>query len=168
MSGETLGLLFLAKYLVVADPLGAAVGWLRNYRRDVFFALVVAGVAVALSYAMGLFYSHPAPYQVSQTIVSGAPENSFPSQHATVSFAFAWGVLRRGLRRAGLVFVVCAILVSYGRVAVGLHYPVDILGGIVASVVGLLVTELASDYVDQLSGLFVDIDDRMRTYVGLE
>ena len=71
---------------------------------------------------------------------------SFPSGHALVVSAGATGVMslyRGNVRRIiiSLLFVIEAALVIYSRVYLGLHYPLDSLGGIFlgASVTFLLV-----------------------------
>ena len=54
----------------------------------------------------------------------------FPSTHAGVAFAAGWFLTRT---RASIIFVwswrISAALVFGGRVACGLHYPSDVLGG---------------------------------------
>lgn len=55
---------------------------------------------------------------------------SFPSGHASLAFALAFVVFRRD-RDWGIAFLVLALLVGIGRVFVGVHYPLDILGGAV-------------------------------------
>jgi undecaprenyl-diphosphatase len=59
---------------------------------------------------------------------------SFPSSHAANSFAVAttFAIL---LRKYKLLLFVVAVIVSYSRIAVGVHYPIDVLCG---AVVGLL------------------------------
>jgi undecaprenyl-diphosphatase len=53
---------------------------------------------------------------------------SFPSGHAAGSFAFAAFVFAVH-RRAGLAFAGLAILVALSRVALGVHYPSDVVAG---------------------------------------
>lgn len=53
---------------------------------------------------------------------------SFPSGHAVTSFAIAT-FLRLNYPRASWILFSLAILVSYSRIAVGVHYPFDILVG---------------------------------------
>lgn len=67
---------------------------------------------------------------VAVTSLIPAPFSSaFPSGHTTVAFALAFGYLFVD-RTWGTVAVVIAALVAFGRIAVGVHYPSDILGGI--------------------------------------
>lgn len=53
---------------------------------------------------------------------------SFPSSHAVNSFAFAIMFWRRYPQSKYFFFPIVAII-AYSRVAVGVHYPFDILGG---------------------------------------
>jgi undecaprenyl-diphosphatase len=53
---------------------------------------------------------------------------SFPSDHATGSFAIATAIFLRH-RLAGTLALVLAALVSVGRVVVGTHYPSDVVAG---------------------------------------
>jgi undecaprenyl-diphosphatase len=56
----------------------------------------------------------------------------FPSTHATVAFAFAFVVLgstRRWLPATAAFGV--AIVVGWSRVTLGLHFPSDVLGGVI-------------------------------------
>jgi undecaprenyl-diphosphatase len=54
---------------------------------------------------------------------------SFPSEATAVAFAFATGVwlVKRGKLAAVMLFM--AALLAFARVYVGVHYPLDILGG---------------------------------------
>src|SRR5260221_8917938 len=56
---------------------------------------------------------------------------SFPSGHASTAFAIG-GLLALGLRARWLVvlIVVVATLVALSRAVVGVHWPLDILGGV--------------------------------------
>jgi undecaprenyl-diphosphatase len=63
---------------------------------------------------------------------------SFPSNAAAVSFALAFGIWFTN-RKAGAVLFVLAFLWSFARVYCGVHYPLDIVGGVA---VGFLVSYL--------------------------
>ena len=73
---------------------------------------------------------------------------SFPSAHATISFAFATMFL--GDVVLFPIAIVMAIAVIYGRVAVGVHYVSDVLAG---SVVGLTFGILVSRFLPLYIGI---------------
>lgn len=72
---------------------------------------------------------------------SQEPSPSFPSSHASVAMALGvvgWLSAPHVLERALLLAV--GVLISWSRVALGLHFPVDVLIGVLlATVVAWLV-----------------------------
>jgi undecaprenyl-diphosphatase len=96
--------------------------------------------AAALAYAAAFLIHHvwarPRPY-MSHDIRhpwSTATDASFPSDHATVSFAIAFAVLAFDTL-AGVIFLVVAAIIAIGRLFIGAHYPSDVFTGLV---IGLL------------------------------
>ena len=68
--------------------------------------------------------------------------DSFPSGHATIFSALALMLVMLH-RKAGVIFVILAVLISLGRVIAGIHYPIDIFGGwLIGGVVSYLVFQL--------------------------
>lgn len=103
-----------------------------------FSALLALGVAQVLSH----LWERPRPYVAhpgdSHLFISPSPDPSFPSDHATAAFAIAMAIWLRN-RRAGVLAFAMAALVSVGRVAVGTHYPGDVVAGGVIGTVAALV-----------------------------
>ena len=60
---------------------------------------------------------------------------SFPSSHAVNIFATAF-FLSQPLRRFSPLFYAIAAVVAYSRVYLGIHYPLDVIGG---AAIGLLI-----------------------------
>ncbi len=58
---------------------------------------------------------------------------SFPSSHAMNIFTGCF-LLSYSYRKIRLFFLIIAILVSYSRVYVGVHYPFDVLAGVVLGI----------------------------------
>jgi undecaprenyl-diphosphatase len=73
------------------------------------------------------------------TLVRRPHTHSFPSGHATTSFACAT-VLALLIPRLALPLFVLAAAIAWSRVYVGVHFPLDVLGGAVLGVaIGLSV-----------------------------
>jgi undecaprenyl-diphosphatase len=69
------------------------------------------------------------PDQAHLIFVPPSGDPSFPSDHATAAFAIAFAVFFVS-RRVGTGFLVAATLVALSRVFVGLHYPSDVVAGV--------------------------------------
>jgi undecaprenyl-diphosphatase len=83
-----------------------------------------------------LRYAHP---DVLVAVPSGS---SFPSGHTSTSFACAT-VLSFFVPRAAPAFYLLALAIGFSRIYVGVHWPLDVLGGAVLGLaVGLAVTAL--------------------------
>lgn len=74
-------------------------------------------------------------------------EYSFPSGHTSSSFAAAAVFYRHLPKKAGVPAVVLAGLIGFSRLYVGVHYPTDVLAGII---MGILLGYLAEFLVNNL------------------
>jgi membrane-associated phospholipid phosphatase len=72
------------------------------------------------------FTGHPAVL----VLVARSADASFPSDHSVMAGAAAAGLLLVS-RRIGLVALVAAVVMAFARVYVGVHYPGDVLAGLV-------------------------------------
>jgi membrane-associated phospholipid phosphatase len=108
----------------------------------VFWALVVGALlAGAMSRGLKIWFDLPRPAAVldaSQITIIGArlTAHSFPSGHTVSAFSFvvAWLALL-GWRRAWPIIVIAA-LAGFSRIAVGAHWPVDVLAGALIGLAG--------------------------------
>ncbi len=55
---------------------------------------------------------------------------AFPSSHAAFFSALAFSIFFMH-RKAGYVFMIFALIIGVARIAAGVHFPLDILGGLV-------------------------------------
>jgi len=100
---------------------------------------VLAPIAIALNYAIKLIVKRPRPVLEGLPPLGGAPSSlSFPSAHATSSFAVATAMTR--VDSLGALAFILAFALSLGRPYLGMHYPSDVLAGAVLGVaLGLIV-----------------------------
>ncbi len=119
--------------LLLADYLDA-----RHHDRVAEVAAAVwagaaALVALELGQLIGKAIDRLRPYETisnAHVLVARTTDFSFPSDHATATGAVAVGLFLAN-RRWGVPAVVAAIAMAFTRVYVGVHYPSDVLGGLV-------------------------------------
>jgi undecaprenyl-diphosphatase len=110
------------------------------WRRWGVLFMTVLAVAVAdwLSTGLKALVDRPRPplrYPEPKTLVLLPHDASFPSGHAATSFAAATVLSFAAPRLAPFLFVLAAA-VGFSRVYVGVHYPLDVIGG---AALGVLV-----------------------------
>jgi len=96
-------------------------------------------VAIALNYVIKAIVRRPRPVLEGLPPLGGAPSSlSFPSAHATASFAVATAMTR--IDSLGALAFILAFALALGRPYLGMHYPSDVLAGAILGVaLGLIV-----------------------------
>lgn len=118
----TLAIVFLAARGV------ANAAWRRASLAAVFSAGVGLGVGKVISELVDRARPFVADPHGVHLFSAHAADPGFPSDHATASFAIAVAILLRK-RAWGTAALIAAALLSIGRVALGVHYPSDVLAG---------------------------------------
>lgn len=80
----------------------------------------------------------PRPYTVSPeivTLIRQLSSYSFPSGHTSSSFAAAFVMYRMLPKKIGIPALTLAAMIGFSRMYVGVHYPTDVIGGMVVALV---------------------------------
>ncbi|HKG38810.1 MAG TPA: phosphatase PAP2 family protein [Conexibacter sp.] len=101
-------------------------------RRIAVAAAASTGVALVVGAVLSHLVDRARPFVTDPSGIHmfgrHAADAGFPSDHATASFAIATAILLRS-RRWGAVAMVLATVLAVTRVAIGVHYPSDVLAG---------------------------------------
>ncbi|MGC8480510.1 MAG: phosphatase PAP2 family protein [Acidimicrobiales bacterium] len=148
--------------LSVVFLIAYGVAWYRG-RANITSALFLGGVGTLIALGVNLLIAHTArelrPYDTLPhvlVLVARANDFSFPSDHsvvaggltAAVTFAALLahrkgsnaGSLTRSLTRLATLNGVLGVLLCFGRVYVGAHYPGDVIAGyVISAAITLLV-----------------------------
>lgn len=133
-----------------ADRLAVAVSFLGNGGMVWILAIVVlllspktrkAGIAAAVALAaeavicscLKIVIARPRPFDIDRSIellIAPPSDYSFPSGHTASSFACASAIRYAGLRYSVPAFIL-ASMIAFSRIYLLVHYPSDILGGVI-------------------------------------
>ncbi len=120
--------------------IGVVLALLDSSRREAWLICGALGpVAIGLNYVVKAIVKRPRPVLDGLPPLGGAPSSlSFPSAHATSSFAVATAMSR--VDPLGALAFIPALALALGRPYLGMHYPSDVAAGVILGVIlGLLV-----------------------------
>ena len=133
----------------------------RRFETTMVDRLLGLGLTQVVCHELGRLTYQARPFVVMHftPLFPHVPNNSFPSSlTAFAAVAAVIGVL--AWRRLGMVFVVGLLVVGFGCVYVGVHYPSDVIAGAGAGVVSGWVTWLIAG-LPPMTMLFRAIERRL-------
>ena len=134
----------LALAISWAGGAAAIAGWMlvifalarRQGQSGAGFCAIATVCATAAAWAVKHVVGRDRPWMTLQDVAVTGPHEisgSFPSAHTTMSFALATAVALRFPKAGPLAFALAA-LVGISRVAVGMHWPSDVLAGAILGI----------------------------------
>ena len=147
---------YLIFVMIVAVLVFAGI-WAQKNRQQASFVLVLSVASgfvarVVIAEPVRILAARARPYEVLPVVrqlVDHAMGHSFPSGHATLAFAIAAAVFSVH-RKAGVVFLGIAGVISVSRVIAGVHWPIDVLAG---AVLGMVSTWVVYRVITQNGGI---------------
>ncbi|EJF90662.1 undecaprenyl-diphosphatase [Bartonella tamiae] len=134
--------IFCAKYLIYFIPLHLIVLWLLGgeiERRAAIAVLIAVVVGLVCSFLIGQVAFRPRPFVVGlgRALIQHKENASFPSNHALIFAAYSTVLCCFHYRKAFKLALILALLTCWGRIFTGVHYPFDVLGGVI---LGIIIT----------------------------
>ncbi len=115
--------------------------YLRKWRAEGLTMLYVGLVlAFAVNAGIGTLMPRERPFYADgiHTLFIPMSEKSFPSDHAALAFALAT-MLWFYKRRIGAIAYGVAVCIAIARVAAGVHYPSDVIGGMLVGTASAMI-----------------------------
>lgn len=143
---------FLAKDLIAIVPLLIVALWLwgpehrvTSQRELVLKTGIALLYALAISWCIGALFPHPRPFALGlgYQFLQHAPDDSYPSDHGTAIFTFALAFLCWHRRWSGAILIAVGVAIAWSRVYLGVHWPMDMLGGLLVGMLGCLFSQVA-------------------------
>ena len=125
---------FFGEYAIFVVPLLAATGWLLGNERSrkVWLEASVSMLAgLLINQFIALLWPHPRPFMLGlgHNLISHAANSSFPSDHLTGLWAFAFSLLmHRSQRMTAIAMILLGLPMAWARIYLGVHFPLDMLG----------------------------------------
>lgn len=109
----------------------------RRHKLYIFWVTTASVIAARLGITeiIRFFYHRPRPFLIEQLhpLISESGW-SFPSGHSAFFFAMATAIYLYN-KKWGIGFFIAALLINISRIGAGVHYPSDILGGMVVGII---------------------------------
>lgn len=162
--------LLLSALIYLALKPGAAKRAVYEIRMIAGFIFLAVGVPGLAANLLKRFFGRSRPVLFDevgafdfQRVINDWTYQSFPSGHSTTAIAFAL-VVGFIAPRFFMLFLLIALMTGISRIAVGDHYPTDVLGGLV---VGTLGAYLVRNFFARRRWLFAPMPDGHIRFRGL-
>jgi len=121
-------LLFHHEILKIEEPLKV----LWEKKREFLFIFSSVFLSYFFSVILKVIFHTSRPFLALTNVQALFNESSFafPSGHATFFSALAFSLFFLH-KKAGYIFMSIALLIGLARIAAGVHFPIDILGGFI-------------------------------------
>lgn len=150
-----------SEYLIYSLPLILLVLWFFSSQGKIVALRAVFSAILAwpiIAQIIGSLYYRERPFMVGevQELIFHRPTYSFPSDHAAALFAVGFSILFSGYKKLGGLVLVLAIIICFYRVAMGIHFPSDIIAGALIGLVSALLIKFADGMLKSVYNFIIN------------
>jgi len=116
----------------------ALIIWKQTRHKAANMVLGMAVTGIVVNFILKIIINRSRPHEIIagfSTLISPPADASFPSGHAALAFASAYGIYRILGARCGIPAYILAVIVAFSRLWVGAHFPSDVIFGAAIGVV---------------------------------
>ncbi|MGZ4160742.1 MAG: undecaprenyl-diphosphatase [Neobacillus sp.] len=138
-------------------------------RKMVVEACLSACVALGINVLLGMFFYRDRPFVAHHVnwLIPHVKNASFPSDHATAAFVIATAIwIWR--KRDGWIWLFLAAGIALSRVWTGVHYPLDVIAGMIIGVGTALAIHnslIRWEILNKFAMYLIDIYEKVETVV---
>lgn len=153
--------IFSARWLMLIIALTCLIGYNiekesnhRHVWKELFWSV---GIAFVLNLIISVLVTRIRPFiafpaQVQAWVPAPATQFSFPSSHSALIWAWAFSATRLSRTGAPLWFL-SALLISFSRVVIGVHYPSDVMMGALVGGIGFAYVQWGHTFLRRSSSV---------------
>lgn len=147
----------IGKYFIYFVPIGLLSAWFI-WRTDkdriamIKATLVSVFIWQVLTRIIALLWFRPRPFvELSGTkeLFFHLPSYSFPSDHAAFLIALGLYFYLLGYKKPGIWIIIGSIIVGIARLISGLHYPGDIIAGLILGLISAWLLFYLDKYIEK-------------------
>lgn len=130
-------------------------------RKVAILAMMTMLIALGINHIIGFIHFRPRPYTLhtAHLLVSPSVDPSFPSDHATFAFALTLPILVVNKYFGRVMIVMSLLLLCFSRVYIGIHYPLDVVGGAIIAYVTYKSIHKFPKYIDYITNFVLKLWD---------
>ncbi|WWP00241.1 MAG: phosphatase PAP2 family protein [Candidatus Dasytiphilus stammeri] len=138
--------IYLAQYLIGIVPLVCIILWCWGdeiQRQFVLKAILAIIISLCFSFLIRRLFPHHRPFVIGKgrKFIKHSNSSSNPSNHASIIFTLAISFLLWHRLWSAMILFIIALIISWSRIYLSLHWPLDIIDSVVIAITGCLFSQ---------------------------
>lgn len=144
-------MVFFADYLIFICFFLVVFSWFKkdiNNKKGLLLSILSLMVGFLIIKSIVFIYFEPRPFITYPIVplINHAADDSFPSDHTSILAILTFSFLFYKTRLSKFLLL-STILTGFSRIYVGVHYPLDILGGFLVGILSVSISWKIKNYI---------------------